>query len=72
MLPDALNMDPEICYTDIGSIEIIITYEDKTKEKKEFFVLGEDFGELFPTIKKLVPAMEDVPVTLMSEEDYEE
>lgn len=69
MLPDALDLNPEIMYTDIGAIEFIITYDDKTKEKKRFFVLGDDFGELFKTIKQLIPTVEDIPVTLMSEED---
>ena len=72
MLPDALNLDPEIMYTDIGAIDFIITYDDKSREKKQFFVVGDDFGELFKTIKTLVPATEDVPVVLMTDEDFEE
>lgn len=72
MLPDDLNLDPEIMYTDIGAIDFIITYDDKTREKKQFFVVGDDFGELFKTIKTLVPATEDVPVVLMTAEDFEE
>ncbi len=71
MIPDALNIDLDICYTDIGAIDFIITYDDKSKDKKQFFVLGDDFGMLFKTIKQLVPVVEDIPVALRSEEDWE-
>ena len=62
----------EMFCTDIGSIEFIITYDDKTKFKKTFRVPGDEFKEVFSIIKKMVPGCEYVPAVLLTEEDYED
>ena len=62
----------EMFYTDIGSIEFIITYDDKTKVKKTFWVPGDEFKEVFSIVKKMVPGCEYVPAVLLTEEDYED
>lgn len=59
-------------YTDIGSIEFIITYDDKAKVKKTFWVPGDEFKEVFSIVKQMVPRCEYVPAVLITEEDYEE
>lgn len=61
----------EMFYTDIGSIEFIITYDDKTKVKKIFWVPGDEFKEVFSIVKQMVPGCEYVPAVLLTEEDYE-
>ncbi len=60
----------EMFYTDIGSIEFIITYDDKTKVKKTFWVPGDEFKEVFSIVKQMVPGCEYVPAVLLNEEDY--
>lgn len=62
----------EMFCTDIGSIEFIITYDDKTKFKKTFWVPGDEFKEVFSIIKQMVPGCEYVPAVLLTEEDYED
>ena len=72
MLPSALDLNPEMYCTDIGAIKFTITYEDNTKESKVFIIGSDEFADLFRPIKRLVPDFEEIPVTLMTEEDYEE
>lgn len=60
----------EMFCTDIGSIEFIITFDDKTKFKKTFFLPGDEFKEVFSIIKQMVPGCEYVPAVLITEEDY--
>ncbi|MGM9570515.1 MAG: hypothetical protein ACI3XC_10600 [Phascolarctobacterium sp.] len=56
-----IRMDEsEMCY-DIGSIEFIITYSDKTKIKKVFWRPVSDFRKGFIAIRDLVPHIEDMP-----------
>ena len=62
----------EMFYTDIGSIEFIITYDDKTKFKKTFWVPGDEFKEVFSIVKQMIPGCEYVPAVLLTEEDYED
>lgn len=59
-------------YTDIGSIEFIITYDDKTKFKKIFWVPGDEFRDSFAIIKHMVPGCEYVPAVLLTDEDYDD
>ncbi len=72
MLPDVLAKDPTMFCTDIGEIECIITYADKTKRKELFWLPGDDFKELFHEIKFMVPECEYTPAVLLTEEDYED
>ena len=47
--------------TDVGTIRLTITYEDKSKFKREFPAIGGNFDELFREILTLVPASEETP-----------
>lgn len=58
----------EIC-TDVGGIEINVTYSDKTRFKEIYWVTGDYFQELFRVIKKMVPESEDIPAVLLTSED---
>lgn len=55
--------------TDIGGIEFQITYADKSKVKKLYWVSGDYFAELFRLIKNIVPICESTPVILLASED---
>ena len=61
----------EFC-TDIGGVEFVITYSDKTNFKETYWVNGDYFEELFTKIKRLVPESEYTPAVLLTSEDYEE
>ena len=54
-------MDDEVRCYDIGSIEFIITYSDKTKIKKTFWRPATDFRRGFVAIRDLVPGLENIP-----------
>lgn len=69
LLPKALAGSEETYCTDIGSVSFVITYADKTKLQKTYWLPGEYFGELFTAIKALVPACEPVPAVLRTSED---
>ena len=60
----------EFC-TDIGGIEFNITYSDKTKFKKIYWVPGDYFKELFVVIKTLLPECEYTSAVLMTSEDFD-
>ncbi|BDF16162.1 hypothetical protein CLOSCI_03538 [[Clostridium] scindens ATCC 35704] len=58
--------------TDVGGIEFIVSYDDRSRDRRQFWCTAEDFKELFALIKRLVPAIEEVPETLKTNEDYED
>ena len=66
------NTDDLILGTDIGPTEIIVTFEDKHREKACFFCPSEFFREYFNLIKKLVPKTEDTPAVLLTADDFED
>lgn len=68
-MPFIINYDKELFCTDVGGIEFIITYSDKTKFKKMFFLSGDEFEQCFQIIKRVVPGCEAVPRVLMTESD---
>ncbi|WP_455821945.1 hypothetical protein [Clostridium butyricum] len=72
VIPVIVNHDIDIFYTDIGKIEFIITYSDKTKLKKIFYIPGDEFKDCFQIIKRMVPGCECIPRVLMTEDDYED
>ena len=72
MLPRYLEEDIERFCTDIGGIEFIVTYSDKTKYKNIFWVPGDDFMELFRAIKQMIPTTEYTPAVLLTSEDFED
>ena len=72
MLPRYLEEDIERFCTDIGGIEFIITYSDKSKYKKYFWVPGDDFIDLFRVIKQMIPTTEYTPAVLLTSEDFDD
>lgn len=72
MLPRYLEEDIERFCTDIGGIEFIVTYSDKTKYKNIFWVPGDDFLDLFKVIKQMIPTTEYTPAVLLTSEDFED
>jgi len=72
MTPGILYNDEILMATDIGPTELVVTFEDKHKERASFFVPSEFFLEYFREIKKLVPSTEYVPAVLITSEDDEE
>ena len=72
MLPRYMEEDVEKFCTDIGGVEFIITYSDKTKYKHIFWVTGDEFAELFRVIKQMIPTTEYTPAVLLTSEDFEE
>lgn len=63
----------EILFTrDIGPTDITVTFEDKHREKANFFCPSEFFLEYFRAIKKLVPACEYTPAVLLTRDDFDE
>ena len=72
MLPRYLEQDIEHFCTDLGGIEFIVTYSDKTKYKNIFWVPGNDFIDLFRIIKQMIPSIEDTPAVLLTSDDFED
>jgi hypothetical protein len=55
---------------DIGATTFVITYADKTKRERDFFLSGDDFKDCYAIIKQMVPGCEDIPKVLKTTEDY--
>lgn len=72
MLPGILEKENELFCTDIGGIEFIITYSDKTKVKEIYWVPGDYFSDLFSLIKGIIPETEYTPAVLLTSDDYDE
>ena len=70
MIPDIIQSETVDECTDVGGIEFQITYSDKNKVKKLFWVQGDYFADLFNLIKKIVPECEYIPAVLLTSEDY--
>ena len=70
-MPNIIYREIDFFCTDIGEIEFIVTYEDKTKWKNTFFVPGDEFDEIFSTIKQMVPRCEEIPNVLLTEADFD-
>ena len=69
MIPDIIQSETVDECTDVGGIEFQITYSDKNKVKKLFWVQGDYFADLFKLIKNIVPKCEYTPVVLLTSED---
>lgn len=72
MLPAVIASDNSLLCCDVGGIEFDVTYSDKKKVKKIFFVGSDQFKVLFAVIKQLVPQTEYTPAVLITSDDYEE
>ena len=55
---------------DIGATTFIITYADKTKREREFFLSGDEFKDCYEVIKRMVPGCENTPGVLRTTEHY--
>ena len=55
---------------DIGATTFVVTYADKTKRERDFFLPGDDFKDCFAVIKQMVPGLENTPEVLKTAEDY--
>ena len=56
---------------DIGGTAFKITFSDKSKLEKDYWIPRKSFKKLFVQIKKLLPRVESVPVVLGGSEDNE-
>ena len=72
ILPRYLEEDIERFCTDIGGIEFIVTYSDKSKYKNIFWVPSDDFKDLFRIIKQMIPSTEYTPAVLLTSDDFED
>ncbi len=64
-LPGAIDeVSEEAFCPDVGRIDFIISYDDGTREKKEFWLPGSHFQKPFSILKKMIPPCEDVPYVL--------
>ena len=69
---ETLHSDLDGFCLDIGGIEFSLTYSDKTKLKKHYWLPADDFDKIFKLIKELIPRTESIPAVLLTEEDFEE
>lgn len=72
LMPGVTERDIDVFCTDIGGIEFTITYLDKTKFYKTFWVPSDYFESQFKEIKTMVPECEYIPAVLLTSTDYEE
>lgn len=69
---EVIQRNIEEVWTDIGDIEFNITFSDKTKFNKTYWVMGDEFKDLFSAIKSIVHETEYTPVVLLTSDDYDE
>ena len=72
VMPVVIENDTEMFCTDIGGIEFIVTFDDKTRWKQVFWLPGDKFRECFKLIRQMVPACEKTLEMLLLSEDFEE
>lgn len=65
-----INWDLDGFCTDIGAITFTITYVDKSKRTRGFYLPGDEFKDCFAIIKQMIPASESIPEVLRTSEDY--
>ena len=63
-----LNWEDEPFVTDLGVTSFTVTYDDKTKDTRDFILPGDVFQECFAIIKQMVPECEYTPEVLRTEE----
>lgn len=71
LMPKVMTWEDEFV-TDIGSTTFAITYSDRSREVREFYLPGDAFKEVFSVVKNMVPGCEYVPAVLLTSEDYAE
>ena len=50
--------------SDIGKTTFIVSYDNGSREKREFFLPGQYFGDIFKILKQMVPGCEYEPAVL--------
>ena len=71
-IEEVLACRPDVQITDMNEAEFQITYSDKTKHKENTILFGDWYHDLFMDIKMMVPFTEQIPMTLLTDEDFEE
>ncbi len=56
---------------DIGAISFTVTYDDKMKRTRQFYLPSDEFEKCFSIIKQMIPGCESIPIVLMTSEDYD-
>lgn len=64
LIEDRINSDLDGFCLDIGGIEFSLSYSDKTRLKKHYWLPADDFDNIFCIIKELVPQAENIPAVL--------
>lgn len=72
VMPGVMEHSTEMFCTDIGGIEFIVTFDDKTRWQQIFWLPGDEFRESFNIIRKMIPACETILNVLLLSEDFEE
>lgn len=72
MMPEILFREDVPWCTDIGGIEFIITFEDKKKVAKTYWMPGDYFKDCFYLIRMMIPKTEYMPAVLLMSEDFED
>lgn len=72
VMPAVVNYEEDMICSDVGEIEFILTYSDKSIFKRSFCLPGDEFGDCFRIIKQMVPGCEYVPAVLLTRDDYQE
>lgn len=60
----ALEEGPQELVYDAESLDITVTFSDKTKHNQYFSYISNFFNDLFAAIKELVPETEETPIVL--------
>ena len=70
LVPEVLTREEIPFVTDIGESTFVITYSDKSKKTRSFFLPGDEFISVFSIVKQMVPGCEYIPAVLLTSEDY--
>lgn len=72
IMPEVTERNTDEFCTDVGGIEFVIIYSDKTKFHETFWVPSDYFELQFKVIKTMVPQCECTPAVLITCEDFKE
>ena len=70
LVEETLSREIDVFCTDIGGIEFTLIYLDKTKVKRHYWLPADYFYDIIKLIKMLVPPTENMPVILLTEDDF--
>lgn len=69
VIPRYLDSDEILYCTDIGPTDLVVTYKDKSRKTEHFYCPSEFFRDLFILVRKMIPPCEDIPVSLILDDD---